>query len=199
MIDFLIVVNGMPGAGKTTLARPLARELGVPLIAKDAIKEALGDAVGVALPTSQLGAIAAENAWSIARMLRGTVMIESFWAAGRDEEHFGRGFDLLGAPGGVEIWCHTRREVARRRFLTRERHPAHSDASRRLEWEELTASAAPITGLPVLPVETTAPVDVARLAADLRRRIPSAISATSTARAADTSGSRPPDAEAPSR
>jgi predicted kinase len=40
----LILVNGLPGSGKTTLANGLARQLDAPLIAKDAIKEAVADA-----------------------------------------------------------------------------------------------------------------------------------------------------------
>lgn len=47
-----IVLNGVPGSGKTTLAPLLARELGFPVVARDAIKEALADAVAVPLPTS---------------------------------------------------------------------------------------------------------------------------------------------------
>jgi predicted kinase len=53
MPDHLIVLNGMAAAGKTTLARPLAAALGIPLVSKDAIKEALGDAAaGLAQPIS---------------------------------------------------------------------------------------------------------------------------------------------------
>ena len=37
----LILVNGLPGAGKTTLATALAGELGAVLLSKDAVKEAL--------------------------------------------------------------------------------------------------------------------------------------------------------------
>ena len=36
-----VVVSGPPGSGKTTLAAALAPALGLPLIAKDTIKEAL--------------------------------------------------------------------------------------------------------------------------------------------------------------
>jgi adenylate kinase family enzyme len=42
----LIVVTGAPGSGKSTIAVPLAGRLGLPLIAKDDIKEALWDHVG---------------------------------------------------------------------------------------------------------------------------------------------------------
>ena len=40
----LAYVSGAPGAGKTSLAGPLAAELGYALITKDTIKETLHDA-----------------------------------------------------------------------------------------------------------------------------------------------------------
>lgn len=43
----LIIINGLPGTGKTTIAKPLASKLGFPLIAKDGIKEFLFDTVGL--------------------------------------------------------------------------------------------------------------------------------------------------------
>lgn len=39
----LVLVSGVPGTGKSTIAAPLAAALGLPLIAKDLIKEALAD------------------------------------------------------------------------------------------------------------------------------------------------------------
>jgi predicted kinase len=43
----VFVITGLPAAGKTTLARSLARELAAPLLSKDAIKEPLLDVLGV--------------------------------------------------------------------------------------------------------------------------------------------------------
>ena len=39
----VVLVNGIPGSGKTTVARRLAAELGLPLFAKDTVKEAMVD------------------------------------------------------------------------------------------------------------------------------------------------------------
>ena len=168
MVDFLIVVNGLPGAGKTTLAGPLARSLGVPLIAKDAIKEALADAVGVVVSTTQLGGLALDNVWAIARMLKGTVIIESFWASGRDDAYFAAGYASIGAPPGIEIWCEAGDSNARSRFRTRERHPVHQDGGRLEQWEGWVGTTRPISKLPTMTVSTELPVDVNAVAAELR-------------------------------
>ena len=42
----VIVVSGPPAAGKTTLTQSLQRDLGLPILAKDDIKESLFDSLG---------------------------------------------------------------------------------------------------------------------------------------------------------
>jgi predicted kinase len=44
----VFLVTGLPAAGKTTLARALARDLAAPLLSKDGIKEPLLDTLGAA-------------------------------------------------------------------------------------------------------------------------------------------------------
>lgn len=168
MPDRLIVLNGMAGAGKTTLAAPLAAALGAVLVSKDAIKEALGDAVDAPLPTRDVGALASDALWRIAAMLDGTVIVESVWLTGRDEEWFRRGWESIGSPRSVEVWCEAPRAVMRERYVTRPRHPVHDDATRIAEWDAAAAVAAPITGFPVVRVDTSEPVDVHGLAAGIR-------------------------------
>lgn len=161
MPDRLIVLNGMAGADKTTLAGPLAAELGIPLVSK----EALGDAVDVPLPTRAVGALAADVLWRIVGMLKGVVLAESVWLAGRDEEWFRRGWASAGSPAGLELWCEAPREVMRERVLTRPRHAVHDDRGRIAEWEAAADVARPMTGFPLVAVDTAAPVDVPGLAA----------------------------------
>ncbi|MEV4774698.1 AAA family ATPase [Microbacterium sp. LWH12-1.2] len=169
MVDRLIVVNGMAGAGKTTLAGPLAAELDIPLVSKDAIKEALGDAVTARLPTTRLGALAADALWRLTGMLEGTVMVESVWLTGRDEEWFRRGWVSVGSPAGIELWCEAPRATMRERYLTRPRHAVHDDHARIAEWEAAAAVAQPLTGFPVVRVDSSTPVEVSALAVEIRR------------------------------
>jgi predicted kinase len=42
----LILVSGAPGAGKTTIAARLSRNLRMPMVSKDAVKESLFDSLG---------------------------------------------------------------------------------------------------------------------------------------------------------
>lgn len=42
----IIIINGLPGTGKTTLSEAVSEQLGLPLLSKDAIKELLFDSLG---------------------------------------------------------------------------------------------------------------------------------------------------------
>ena len=167
MSGWAAFINGVPGSGKSTLARALGEELGLPVVSKDAIKEALADALPVGLPTTGLGAIASEAMWSMLALVAGPAIVESFWFSGRDDRFFAAGLAKAGITDGVELWCEATQATTRERFRTRPRHHAHSDAGRLDEWEVFSRDARPITGFPVVRVRTEGPVDTRALARSL--------------------------------
>lgn len=87
----LIIVNGLPGSGKTTLATQLATELSLPLFRKDAIKETLADALTAFRPreetniewSQQLGQAAAACLWRLLSVARGNAILGDVGKGGR--------------------------------------------------------------------------------------------------------------------
>lgn len=137
-------------------------------MSKDTIKEALADLVDAKMPTREIGAVASDAMWSMAGMIDGPVIVESFWATGRDEDFFRRGAASAGIRVAVGVWCEVSIDTARRRFVERARHPVHLDDERRLEWEQLVRNARPIAGFPVIVVNTEAKVDLGILCSEIR-------------------------------
>ena len=88
----LIVISGSPGSGKTTLARKLGDELGFPVIARDALKEVLLDALEPAgrKESQRLGAASWTMMFTVLDTLIGRVsgvIVESNFSRGRDEKN----------------------------------------------------------------------------------------------------------------
>lgn len=158
-----VVVSGPPASGKSTLAPALARELGLPLIAKDTIKDALMQT----LPVPDVEASRRLGRASVAAMLavataNGCGVLESAWHRSRAIA------DLAALPGAVvEVFCRADRPTMEARYAARAttRAPGHFDAVRTAAelWGEDTIG--PVAGgWPVLEVDTTRPVDAAALA-----------------------------------
>jgi predicted kinase len=167
MADLVVLVNGLPGSGKTTLAGQLAMELGVPVVCKDAIKEALLAAVP-ASPPDRLGPIAMHAAWSLTADLSGTVVLESWWFRPRDLGFVEAALRRCGGPSVVEVWCDVPAELARSRFVARRRDPMYQDAQRLAEcWDDWAARAEPLGIGRVVRVDTSAVVDIGAVARQL--------------------------------
>lgn len=131
----LIIINGLPGTGKTTIAKPLSQKLGLPLVAKDTIKEFLFDTVGVGDRewSKMLGKVSSEFLYSLAEALLAndtSVIIESAFEARFAKSAIERLAEAY-QPDVFEVYCTTNKDVRRQRFIDRnesgERHKGHVD------------------------------------------------------------------------
>ncbi|MGH8906064.1 MAG: AAA family ATPase [Egibacteraceae bacterium] len=175
IIRQVVVVSGCPGAGKTTLAYPLAAELGFPLITKDVIKERLFDSFspvpGDAFAWSRrLSDTAMELLWDLARTCPQVVLEANFRS--RNGEEKAKLAALTSRP--VEVYCSCPPAEAARRYAQRarttDRHPAH--VLKELSDKMLAEFDAPFGLGPVIMVDTTRPVDVPWLASAVREFLP---------------------------
>lgn len=164
-----VVVSGPPASGKSTLAPVLARELGLPLVAKDTIKDALMSVLSApdVDASRQLGRAAVAAMLAVAAESPVGAVIES---------NFYRSVavhSLRRLPGTVvEVFCRCDRAVALERYRARtgSRHAGHFDADRYVEelWNDEIAE--PVAGgWRVLEVDTTQPVNVEGVVALVRR------------------------------
>lgn len=165
----LIIVNGLPGTGKTTLARRLAADVQLPIFSRDGLYETLYDALECRSGGSPplLGSAAFTLLYAV---------IGSVLAAGQSvivEQFFGRPAlrtaELLNLQHQYDfepfqILCRTEGSVLLERFLARvraeERHGGHQDQ----EWLEqntarlLHGQLAPLAlGGQLVEIETTTP------------------------------------------
>jgi predicted kinase len=169
----LVVVTGPPGSGKTTIAAALRERLGLPLIAKDTLKEALGDALefdGERDESRRLGVATFGVQFAVVRELLGSGV--SLIAEGnfRTDEWF----RSLPPARLAQVHVTAAPEALRERLLARDshRHPVHYDreaadeiaeGARAGEW-----NALPLPGAVIALDTTDAWPDAAAVASRVR-------------------------------
>ncbi|QDY91734.1 ATP-binding protein [Arthrobacter sp. UKPF54-2] len=166
-----MLINGLPGAGKSTLAARLGEVLGVPVISKDSIKEALADLALGRVGSGKLGQIASETMWQLVAAMPGTAIVESWWYRPRDLDFVREGVAQSGNPRLTEVWCEVPPGLAWDRYQGRQRHAIHPTANAaERDWAEWSENAVPLGVGRTVHVDTSAPVDAASLAAELAAR-----------------------------
>jgi predicted kinase len=139
----ILVISGAPASGKTTLALRMRSELGWPLLAKDAIKESLFDALGWSDRAWSKRVSGASYAlmFGLARELidaGNSCVLEANFRWVETQHHFASiaaGRDIR----YVQAFCtaDAERLVSRMkaRIAANERHPGHVDAAAAAELE----------------------------------------------------------------
>lgn len=172
----IVLVSGAPGAGKSTLARPLALALGMPLFTKDSLKESLADSLGLgdgsATWSSQLGGAAMELMWMLATQTPCAVLEANF----RPHSIYERAkIQSLGAVV-VEVHCSCSPDEAARRYTERgnrsEQHAIH--VLRAMTPDQMVEYDRPMAVGKVLVVDTNLPVNIPTLAMDVAAAFSSA-------------------------
>lgn len=159
MTALFVVVSGPPASGKSTLAPVLADALGLPLMAKDTIKDALMSVLPVpdVEASRQIGRAAVRAMLAIAASSPAGAVIESNFYRSTARA------DLAALPGTViEVFCRCQPAVAeqRHRARTGTRHAGHFDGIRTPQelWNDEVSE--PVAGRwPLLEVDTNQPVN----------------------------------------
>jgi len=155
-----VVVSGLPGSGKSSVARRLADMLNLRLIDKDDILEHLFELKGVGDEAwrRQLSRESDLIFQNEARASDGAILV-SFWHLTGMPADSGTPTNWLSKLSNrlVNLHCVCPPEVAAARFLRRERHPGHLDS--KSSEEEVLAGLRQIVNLPPLEIRHRVHVD----------------------------------------
>lgn len=167
----IVLVSGAPGAGKTTLATAVAANLSLPLICKDDIKETLVDALdGPASDfawSRQIGSASMMVLWRLAHRCPAAVLEANFRPHNPYEHQQIRQLHAR----IIELHCVCPAGELTRRFALRARtaHAAHPLTA--LNADLLAEYDQPMGVGELIEVDTSGPVDMARLVKRLRTAI----------------------------
>ena len=149
MRRMVVLVNGLPAAGKSTLAPELAVALELPLLSKDVIKETHADVLGADPPPGltqrdwnrKLGTAASETMWALLSQSTPGAVLESSWRTDV-RQLVDAGLRRAGFAGAAEVWCEAPLPLLRERFAQRwsSSHAIHGAAPGDDEWAQMIAA-----------------------------------------------------------
>ncbi|MEM7126930.1 MAG: ATP-binding protein [Chloroflexota bacterium] len=133
--SLLLIINGAPGSGKTHLSRRLSKELQLPLLSKDDIKEGISDVLGVKdrAWSKKLGGASFDALFVLLeRQLEAGIscIVETAFIPRFNTPRFLELKERYGCHP-FEIYCYAQSSTLAERFnqrvTTGTRHPVHTD------------------------------------------------------------------------
>jgi predicted kinase len=161
----VVVVTGVPGAGKSTLAEALAAALAVPILSLDAIKERLYASGGMSQDRSRLRLAAETELFARVDVTAGCVVMDIWVAPARDTERVTGLLQRLGRPV-VEVLCRVPPAVAAARYERRARAVGPHlppDAATLQRIRDAVEVIEPLGVGDCVEVDTSRPVEISEL------------------------------------
>ncbi len=164
----IVLVNGVPASGKSSVARVLADARSWPILALDTIKEPFFDHLGIGDRefNRKLGRASYKAMFSIVRDAPdGMTFILDAWFGFQTREVLENHLVHAGVGTTAEVWCHAPPQVLVERYRERlhRRHAGHPGEAFLPELEALARRAEPVRRAAIFDVDTTQPLDRERL------------------------------------
>jgi glucokinase len=158
----VILVNGVPASGKSTVARAIAETGHWPLLTLDTIKEALFAHLGTGDRdyNRMLGRASYQAMFALAAEFpRDMTVVMDAWFGFQPEEVLAAHLERAEIADVLQVWCHAPPEEIGRRYLSRvgERSAGHLGADYVPELITLASRANPLPLYPTFDSDTTQP------------------------------------------